>query len=909
LSASSKKSVFLIDGYAQLYRSYFAFLKNPLTTSKGVNVSAVFGFLNSLIKINSDFHPDYIGLVMDSKEPTFRHELYPEYKATREKMPEDLADQIPVTRELSIAMKLPVIELPGYEADDLIGTLVMKVLDEDLEAVIVSGDKDFYQLLREGVRLYDPRKAGKDDEWVGLDKAHLRFGVPPDMVRDVMALMGDSSDNVPGVPGIGQKTAVKLLNEFGSLDNIYKNLDTVTPKSLRHKLEAGEDKALLSLELVTIDVNLPVELNLDDLKVESPDEPRLFELLDELEFHTMKKRFQSGSQVGKQPVGEQSADDPGGEYSLVGDISELAELAAELEVKSCFALDLETTDLDPMKAGIVGISLACEEGKAFYIPTGHESGKNLDLGEVLGVLKPLLESEGSRKIGQNLKYDASVLAGNGIRLAGIYFDTMIAAYLLDPSRRSYGLDNLVSMFLQHMMISYDDVTGTGRKRIPFARVPVETACTYSCEDADYTLRLYHLLEPELKEKELFDLFQKVEIPLINVLMDMERTGVTIDVPFYAGLSASMSSALSLLESDIYEMAGDVFNINSTKQLSAVLFDKLGLPVVKKTKTGYSTDIEVLETLSRDFEIARKLIEYRELTKLKNTYVDALPRQIDPGTGRVHTSFNQVVAATGRLSSSNPNLQNIPIRTELGREIRKGFIPGGEGRTLLTADYSQIELRIVAHVSGDENMINAFSFGADIHRQTAALVFGVSQEEVTTELRGRAKEINFGVIYGMGPYGLSRRLGIPMDEARQFIDSYFKRYSGVKAFIGRTIEEAKEKGYVTTLLGRRRYLRGINSRNRNVRELAVRTAINSPIQGTAADLIKLAMIDLHRELESSGLDAKMIIQVHDELVFDVENSAVEELKKLVRQKMEGALQLVVPVTIDMGMGESWYSCKG
>ncbi len=900
MSPEDKQTIFFIDGYALLYRSYFAFLRNPLTTSGGENVSAIYGFINSLIKIIREHRPHYLCLVFDTREPTFRHKLYPAYKATREKMPDDLADQIHRTREIAEVMRIPIVELPGYEADDVIGTLTKKAVDRGLEAVIVSGDKDFYQLVRKGVKLYDPRKTGKEDEWVGVDNARQKFGVPAEMVRDVLALMGDSSDNVPGVPGVGEKTAVKLMKEYGSIDEIYSKLEMVSSKSVREKLRNNRDSAYFSRDLVTIRVDLPVELDLESFRTEDPDEKRLYEILNELEFHALKKRLDLSVDHR-----EQAAE---GTYLLVDTISQLTGIIAGIEKYGFCSVDLETTSLDPISADIVGISLSFEEGAGYYIPLGHEEGENLDGEEVLTALKSMLESGKIRKIGQNLKYDASVLSGHGINLKGIFFDTMIAAYLLDPERRSYGLDNLVSSYLRHTMKSYNEVTGTGKQRISFSRVPVTIARDYSCEDADFTLRLQGLLEPQLVDKELFDLFQRVEVPLITVLMDMERTGVSIDVPFFSRFSDRMGSMLVDVEDKIFEMAGCSFNINSTKQLSAVLFGELKLPVVKKTKTGYSTDSEVLEILSRDYDIAGNLLEYRELTKLKNTYVDALPKQVHPTTGKVHTSFNQVATATGRLSSSDPNLQNIPIRTELGREIRRGFIPGGKGRLLVTADYSQIELRIVAHVSGDENMISAFNFGADIHRQTAALVFGVKQEEVTKELRSRAKEINFGVIYGMGPFGLSRRLGIPLDEAKVFIDNYFERYRGVKAFIDRTVEEAKEKGYVTTLLGRRRYLPGIGSKNRNVREFATRTAINSPVQGTAADLIKLAMIDIHKELEPSKLDAKMIIQVHDELVFDVAEPDVDDLTRLVRRKMEGALDLVVPVTVDIGVGENWYSCK-
>jgi DNA polymerase-1 len=901
LERNNRESIFLIDGYALLYRSYFAFIRNPLTTPKGENVSAIFGFLNSLLKIIKDHQPDFLCLVFDTKEPTFRHEIYPDYKATREKMPEDLQGQIPKVRQIAEAMRIPMMEQPGYEADDVIGTLAVKARGDGLEVVIVSGDKDFYQLVEEGITLYDPRKAGKEDEWVDAGNAKEKFGVPPEMVRDVLALMGDSSDNVPGVPGIGPKTATQLISQYGSLEGVYDNIGKIGSASLREKLEKNREGAFFSRKLVTIEVSLPIEIAMEDLRRREPDEGKLLALLDELGFHSLKPRVLTRPEVKER--GPAVA-----HYTLVDQMPVLAEIARGLERRGLFSLDLETTDLDPMKAGIVGISLSREAGEACYIPVAHEGERNLDRGEVLSLLGPLFESEKIRKVGQNLKYDASVLAGAGVRLRGIAFDTMVAAYLLDPERRSYSLDSLAGAFLDHTMITYDEVTGTGRNRIPFSRVPVNLAKDYSCEDADYAMRLYQVLEPELRRKELYDLFERVEVPLITVLMDMERTGVTIDIPFFTRFSERIGDAMGSLEREIHGLTGEVFNLNSTKQLSDVLFRKMKLPVVKRTKTGYSTDNEVLEVLAPRHEIARKLIEYRELSKLLSTYVVALPAQINPSTGKVHTSFNQVMTATGRLSSSDPNLQNIPIRTALGKEIRRGFIPSGPGRSLLTADYSQIELRIVAHASKDENMMQAFNYGADIHRQTAALVFGVAQEEVTPELRSRAKEINFGVIYGMGSYGLSRRLGIPLEGARAFIENYFERYRGVRAFIDKTVAEAKERGYVTTLLGRRRYLPGITSKNRNVRDLAVRTAINSPIQGTAADLIKVAMVAIGRELALSGIDAKMIIQVHDELVFDVADAAVKELSRLVREKMENALDLIVPVTVDIGVGSDWYSSK-
>ncbi len=899
----SRPALYLVDGYALIYRSYFAFVKNPLRASTGEETGAAYGMANFLVRLLDEREPDYLGVVLDSREPTFRHRQFPDYKATREKMPDDLGAQIPRVLELFEAFRVPVVEIPGQEADDVIGSLARQAADRGFDVYIVSGDKDFYQLIDEHVMLYNPGRGGQaavDEEVVDLVKAPQKFGVGPDRVTDILGFMGDSSDNIPGVPGVGLKTAQKLVSEWGSMEDVYAHLDRAATPKLREKLAEHREAALLSKDLVTIRTDLDVELDLEVLAVREPDREKVTALFAELEFVALLRRF-----GGRGAVLEEEA-----MYRVVDTPEGLSDLVGRLEEADRFAFDLETTSPDPLRAEIVGFAFATDPGRAWYVPVAHAEGPSLPLATVRAALGPLLEDPDRAKVGQDVKYGLIVLRQVGIDVEGVAADVGLAGYLLDPARRQYDLDLLALELFGHRMIALDELTRPdgGKKRLPFAEVPIEAAARYACEIADVTLRLADRFLMELEEKDLMDLYHQVELPLVPVLADLERQGVALDVDFFRQMGERLEGELATLERECTILAGGEFNLNSPSQLAEVLFERLKLPAVKRTKTGYSTDAEVLETLAAEHELPRKLLEYRELAKLKSTYVDALPAAINPLTGRLHSSFNQTVASSGRLSSSEPNLQNVPIRTPLGREIRKGFVPSEEGWTLLVSDYSQIELRILAHLSGDPNLLEAFRTGQDVHTQTAALVFGIDPADVDLGLRARAKMVNFGVAYGMGGFGLARRLGIPRVEAEAFIKGYFERFQAVKRFQEEAVEHAREKGYVTTLLGRRRYLPEIHSKNWNIRSFAERVAINSPIQGTAADLIKVAMIRIHGRLADDGIPARMLLTVHDELVFEVREDATAELGSLVRREMEGAIELEVPVVVEIGVGKTWYDAK-
>ncbi|MEA1996487.1 MAG: DNA polymerase I, partial [Gemmatimonadota bacterium] len=846
--------LFLLDGYAMLYRAHFAFIKKPLVNSRGETTSAVFGLALQLARLLEECRPEYMAFILDPSGPTFRHELFPAYKATREKMPEDMREQIPWARRfVEEALRIPVIEREGYEADDVIGTLARKAARSGLGTVIVSGDKDFYQLIDKKTRLYNQRPKGEGAEWVGLENAAERLGVPPEKVVDLLSLMGDSADNVPGVRGIGKVGAGKLLSNYSSLDQIYEHLEEITPEGVRKKLEEGRDDAYLSRELVIIRIDVPVSLDIDRVRLKEPDYEVMEELFERLEFRKLRERFglEKKPDMEKKPeVEKKNYMTAGKRYVLVDSIEMLEQVVEEIRRADMFCVDVETTSLDPVSADLVGISLSYEPDRGYYIPVAHEEGPNVSLDKVREVLGPVLADPDRPTVGQNIKYDMIVLERHGVEVRGIAGDPMIASYLLDPGRRSHGLDALAESVLGYRMISYEDVVGKkGKEQKLFSQVPVREACTYACEDADVTLivdsRLSERLAPE---EELSELYRNVELPLIPVLARMEMNGVAVDVPYLEKMSGRMSEKLSLLEKKVYELAGREFNVNSTKQLQQVLFEELGIKPGRKTKTGYSTDSTVLSQLAGEHELPGVILGLRETAKLKSTYVDALPRQVNPRTGRIHTSFNQMVTATGRLSSSNPNLQNIPVRTEEGRLIRKGFIPGGGDRVLLSADYSQIELRILAHMAGDQAMIEAFTRGVDIHTETAARVFGLDPDEVSSEQRGRAKTINFGVLYGMGAHRLSRELKIPFKAAKEFIDSYFDRFPLVREYIDRQIAQARAQGWVSTILGRRRRLPEITSSNRMQREHAERMALNTPIQGSAADLIKVAMIEVDKKLD-------------------------------------------------------------
>ncbi|MDX9708423.1 MAG: DNA polymerase I [Trichloromonas sp.] len=881
------RRLYLIDGSSYIYRAYFAI--RHLSNSKGFATNAVLGFINMLLKVVREHAPDHLAVVFDAKGPTFRKELYPEYKANRSAMPEDLAPQIPYIKEVVRAFNMPAIEKAGYEADDIIATLAKKFAAEGLEITVVTGDKDLMQIVSDRIRLLDTMK----DKISGLEEVAERFGGTPDKVIEVQALAGDSSDNIPGVPGIGEKTAVKLIREFGTVENLLERSAEVKGK-MGEKLREFAEQARLSKQLVTLVDDLPLELDYASFALSEPNREALTALFKELEFHKLIQEFSTETRAG------------GEGYRGVLDAAGLDELTADLRRAGRFAFDTETTSLDAVRADLVGLSFSIKEKEAWYIPVGHRylgAPEQLDRKHVLEALRPLLEDPQLFKIGQNLKYDLLVLRRAGVEVRGPFFDTMIASYLAQPAAKSHGMDALASDLLGHKTVSYAEVAGSGKKQIGFAEVEVEKAIHYAAEDADITLRLAAVLEPKLKEMEQRRLFDEVEMPLVEVLTDMEWAGIRIDSNFLGALSKEMEGKLAALEREIHELAGGPFNIASPKQLGEVLFERLKLPKGKKTKTGWSTDVEVLSALAEQNPVAARILEHRSLAKLKNTYCDALPKLVNPDTGRIHTSFNQAVTATGRLSSSEPNLQNIPIRTEEGGRIREAFIPA-EGNVLLAADYSQIELRILAHLADEAALKESFAQGEDIHRRTASEVFGVFPEMVTSEMRRQAKTINFGVIYGMGAFSLGKDLGIPTREAQVFIDNYFARYPGIKTFMESKKEEARANQYVTTLLGRRCAVPEILSQNGAIRSYAERNAINYPIQGSAADIVKVAMVRIHRRLAAEGLQTRMVLQVHDELVFDVPQDELERARELVRSEMEGAVALSVPLLVDIGVGANW-----
>ncbi|KMP11090.1 DNA polymerase I [Candidatus Nitromaritima sp. SCGC AAA799-C22] len=890
---AKRKTLYLIDGSSYIFRAFFG-IRQQLSTSKGFPTNALYGFTNMLQKVIRDEQPDYLAVAFDSPEKTFRHKIYPEYKANRDEPPEDLAQQFPYFEPLVKAFGIAGLRQPGFEADDIIGTLAKKGEEDGMEVTIVSGDKDMMQLISPHIHMLDTMKNKRFTDKEVVDK----FGVGPDHVIEVMGLMGDASDHIPGVSGVGPKTAGELIQKFGSIQNLYERLDEIDKKKLKEKLERDKDNAFLSKKLVTIDRDMDLECDFEDMKAGETDKAALRKMFEEFEFKSFLAEMEDSAAPASSEVDRSR-------YETILTEKDFDRLLKNLKKKKSFALDLETTSKRPVWARMVGISFSFEEGQACYLPLTHRYlgvPDQLNLQKVCDRLKPILEDMKIKKCGQNIKYDLIVLANEGIHLKGIDFDTMIASYLLNPSSRGHGLDDLAMAQLGHQTLTYKEMVGTGKKEIGFDEVEIERATEYAAEDSDITWRLMRKLRPQLTGETL-KLFNEIELPLLEVLAEMEMNGVYIDRKHLAELSSSMDKQLRQLETRIYSLAGETFNINSPKQLSVILFEKLKLPVKKKTKTGYSTDVSVLEELADDHELPEKILSYRQLAKLKSTYVDALPEEIFSKSGRVHTSFNQTVAATGRLSSSNPNLQNIPIRSEMGKEIRKAFSAEGDGM-LLSADYSQIELRILAHLSGDEALKSAFARGEDIHTRTAAEIFGSSLEDVDEERRRMAKAVNFGIVYGLSSFGLSRQLKISPREAKDFIDQYFNLYKRVKEFMDTTIAQARETGYTLTLFNRRRYLPDLNSKNRQVREGAERVAINSPIQGSAADLIKVAMIRLSRQMAELKLKSKMILQVHDELVFECPVKEKDKMESLARKEMEGACSLSVPLVVDMGWGKNW-----
>jgi DNA polymerase-1 len=880
--------LFLIDGSSYIYRAYYAI--RHLSNSQGMATNAIYGFTNMLLKVIRESQPDQLAVIFDSKGPTFRKDIYPEYKANRSAMPEDLVPQIPYIKRVVEAFNLPGIEKAGYEADDIIATLAGKFAAKGIEVTVVTGDKDLMQIVSDRVCLLDTMK----DKISGPTEVFERFG-GADKVVEVQALAGDSSDNVPGVPGIGEKTAKALIDEFGDIETLLSSLDQLKGKR-RENLENFADQARLSKQLVTLITDLDLDVDDDAFVMAEPNRQALTELFKECEFHKLLQEFSDDSRASAKEA----------KYQAVLNETDLAEMVAALEKSERFAFDTETTGLDPLRADLVGLSFAVTPGEAWYLPVSHRYlgvPEQLPLDKVLAAVGPLLGSADHLKIGQNLKYDILVMGRAGVAVTEPLFDTMLASYLANSAAQSHGMDSLATELLDYRTIPYSDVAGSGKKKICFDEVEVEKATVYAAEDADITLRLYEKLLPMVAEQEQQELFDNVEMALLPILVKMEQAGIRIDAELLNGLSADMEKKLAALEGEIHGLAGTTFNIGSPKQLGEVLFERLGLPKGKKTKTGWSTDVEVLSNLAEEHEIAAKILDYRSLSKLKGTYTDALPKLIHPETGRIHSSFNQAVTATGRLSSSDPNLQNIPIRTEEGRRIREGFIPS-EGCLLLAADYSQVELRILAHMADEPALKEAFARGEDIHRRTASEVLGLFPEMVTDEQRRQAKAINFGVIYGMSAFGLAKQLGISRREAQTFIDTYFERYPGIRTFMDSCIAEAREKMYVTTLLGRRCAIPEINSKNGAVRGYAERNAINYPVQGSAADIIKVAMVRIAHRLTKEGYKTRMLLQVHDELVFDVPVGELENVTTLVTEEMEGAVDVSVPLLVEVGRGQNW-----
>jgi len=896
----NKKRLFLIDGYAMLYRSHFALIRNPLINSKGMHTSALFGFINQVLKLIRKEKPDFLMAAFDSPKKTFRHERYPEYKATREKMPEEMREQLPYLWKLLKAMKIPTLEQPGFEADDIIGTLAVRANEKNLDTFIVSGDKDFMQLVNDNIFLYSP--SGRQSEIKIYDKSGVKdkWGVPPEMIIDLLGLMGDSSDNVPGVMGVGEKTAVKLLKEYGTLENALDHADEVKNKRAREGLQSGREKALLSQELVTIDTNMNIDSNFEEMATDGFDVNELEGLFHELEFQALINQIKSfKSEVPSQ--NEESEKD----YKTLLDLIDIQKFANSIKEGKWLSFDLETTSLDPMSCDIVGFSFATKKNQAIYIPIIYkEKEANLfddHLNLVLNILRPVFENSKIPKTGQNIKFDALILRNHGLKVFGLKFDTLLAAHLINPESRSLKLDNLSFEHLNYRMLPIEDLIGKGRNQISMSEVELEKISFYASEDADIALQLTHIFDKKLKKQNLDKFFNEIEMPLLPVLLELEYNGMYVDSKMLSIMSDNLGNKIENLISNITKEAGTEFNINSTQQLANILFDIIGLPEIKKRSTAE----EVLTRLKNEHSLPSLILEYRKLNKLKNTYIDALPTLINLKTKRIHSTFSQTVTSTGRLSSRNPNFQNIPIRTDLGREIRKAFKSENKDWIIFSADYSQIELRIMAHLSQDKTLLDAFNKGEDIHTRTAADVFNVDIDEVIPEMRRTAKIVNFGLLYGAGPFRMSQELGIPQKEAKSIIESYFERYSGIKDYIDSVIEYARANKYVKTILGRRRQVWDIDSNNHLHKEAAKRMAINMPIQGTNAEMIKIAMIDIQKELELKNMKSKMLLQIHDELVFEVPLEELNNLQNIVTNKMENSLPLSVPIVVDCGNGESWY----
>ena len=927
------KRLFFIDAYALIYRAYFAFIKNPRINSQGLNTSAIWGFANTLEDILKREKPTHLGVAFDPSGPTFRHEAFEAYKAQRESTPEDIKKAVPYIKQMLKAYNIPIYEVSGYEADDVIGTLAKQAAKEGFTVYMLTPDKDYGQLVEENIFMYRPKHSG-GYEVLGVEEVKAKYGLEnQSQVIDLLGLMGDSSDNIPGCPGVGEKTAVKLLQEFGSIENLLANTESLKG-ALKTKVESNVEQIKFSRFLATIKTDTPISLNEEELVVKKPNTAELLNLFQELEFKSLITKYSEGATATalRQTQGQKKSAEPKQlslfdlfdeadtqaenadetavfegksiqntphKYTLVENVN-FADFIGNLSAQTTFCFDTETTGLDIYNDKLLGLSFSWKESEAYYLPIS-EANKE----EVLNSLKPIFENPNTKKIGQNMKFDLMVLAVNGIALKGELCDCMIAHYLLQPELK-HGMDYLAEVYLGYQTIHYEDlVGGKGKKQLTLQEVPLEKVCDYAAEDADITFRLWKILAEKLQQESLEHLFYDIEMPLMKCLAKMELNGVRIDSAALNASAEKLREEILSIQNEAIEMAGEEFNLSSAKQVGEILFDKLKIvEKAKKTKTGqYVTSEEVLESLSSKHPIVKKILEYRGIKKLLSTYVEALPEMINAKTGKIHTSYNQTVTATGRLSSSNPNLQNIPIRDEMGKEIRRAFIPD-EGHVFFSADYSQIELRIMAHLSGDENMVNAFNAGEDIHTATSAKIYGVEISEVTKDMRRNAKTANFGIIYGISAFGLSERLGISRTEAKTLIEGYFKTYPQVQEYISNSINKAKDNGYVETIFGRKRYLSDINSANSVVRAFAERNAVNAPIQGSAADIIKIAMVNIDRRFTQENIQSQMILQVHDELNFNVLESELEKVKEIVIEEMQNAYKLRVPLIADYGVGKNW-----
>jgi DNA polymerase I len=928
---SDSKKLFLLDAYALIFRAYYAFINNPMTNSKGLNTSTILGFVNTLDEVLRKESPSHIAVVFDPSGPTFRKDLYPEYKANRDATPEDIKLTLPWIKKIIEAYNIPVVEVANFEADDVIGTLAFKAEKEGFTVFMMTPDKDYSQLVSDNIFMFKPKRSGNDIEILGPKEINEKFQTSdPKQVIDVLALWGDSSDNVPGVPGIGEKTAKKLISEYGSLENVYKNIDQFKGKQ-KENLENFIDQAKLSKELVTIVTNVPCEFNAERFKLTEFNRDLLQSLFEELEFKNLANRLLGTNTTLGQAQSITTPDKPEGAqgnlfsgfaspeenpisdkdnienikklYKHIQSLEDLKILVKEIKNLKAFCFDTETTGIDVINARLLGVSVSFKAHEAYYISFDE---KDLNSGDKIELLKSILEDEAILKVGQNLKFDIRMLKKYGLEVKGNIFDTMVAHYLIQPEQR-HNLNALSEQYLNYTPVSIESLIGKkGKNQGNMENVPVEKVVDYASEDADLTWQLYEVLKPELEKEGLSKLAVEIEMPLVYVLADMEQAGVKIDAKILKVAEKELVEDIIGIEKSIFELAGVEFNIASPKQLGEILFDRLKLVSdAKKTKTKqYSTGEDVLVKLKDKHEIVGQVLEYRSLKKLLSTYVEALPKLINPTTGRLHASFNQTLVATGRLSSNNPNLQNIPIREERGREIRRAFIPEDKTAFILSADYSQIELRLMAHLSKDENLIDAFKKGEDIHTATAAKIFSINPKEVSREMRSKAKTANFGIIYGISAFGLSQRLNIPRNEAKDLIDGYFTSFPGVKAYMDECIKNARETSCVFTIMGRKRYLPDIHSRNAIVRGVAERNAINAPIQGSAADIIKIAMVNIHKRIKSENLKSQLILQVHDELNFEVPANELETMKSILKEEMESAMKLSVPLTIDMGTGVNW-----